>query len=427
MDAAVIILAIFIVSLVIIMTERVNETAMVLFAMSLAGAVLFLSGLSTFDTLIIGIEWDTILFVTAMMIIVSVAGSSGVFQYIALIMTRRTGGSPRRVYLVFMVFVYVISLFFDPLPTMLIMGSFTVEVCRVLEMDFRPILVSEVIVANFASIPSIVGSVPNIVIAIEAGLDPGYIFITLFPLSLILFIVTVVLLLQYYEGRLVDWSQCCEVNELFMINPAVMIRSRFDFYMSVAAMAVLILGLTIGPGFQIEASLVAMIIATGMLLFSEEDATKFLRRLSWDTIFFLVGLFGLIAAMKISGVIDLLVAGTTAIVGNNVFIAIVFMIWIPGLALAVIDNIPVAALLTPLAGRLGSINTIVPYTLLVGVNVGGYIIPFGDAPNMIAIDLAQKEQKPLSFIEFTKVALPMGLIHLLIATAYSFFLAIPFL
>ena len=427
MDVAIVILVIFIITLVTIMTEKFNETAMVLFAMSLAGAVLFLSGVSNFEGLILGIEWDTVLFVTSMMIIVSVAGSSGMFQYIALIMTQKTGGDPRRVYLVFMGFVYIISLFFDPLPTMLVMGSFTVEVCRVLEIDFQPILVSEVIVANFASIPSIVGSVPNIVIAIEAGLDPGYIFLTLFPLSLIMFVVSVVLLLQYYEERLVDWSQSSEINELFMINPAVMIRSKFNFYMSVVAMAVLILGLTFGPGLMIEASLVAMIVATGMLLFSEEDATKFLRRLSWDTIFFLVGLFGLIAAMKLAGVIDLLVSGTAAIVGNNVFFAILFMIWIPGFALAVIDNIPVAALLTPLASQLGSINAIVPYTLLVGVNVGGYIIPFGDAPNMIAIDLAKKEKKPLSFIEFTKVALPLGLIHLLIATAYSFFLAIPFL
>ena len=70
MDAAIIILVIFIVTLVFIMTEKFNETAMVLFAMSLAGAVLFMAGISTFEGIVLGIEWDTILFVTAMMIIV---------------------------------------------------------------------------------------------------------------------------------------------------------------------------------------------------------------------------------------------------------------------------------------------------------------------------------------------------------------------
>ena len=64
----------------------------------------------------------------------------------------------------FMAFVFVISLFLDPLPTMLVMGVFTVEVCRVIDLDFGPVLISEVIVANFASIPSFVGSVPNLVI-----------------------------------------------------------------------------------------------------------------------------------------------------------------------------------------------------------------------------------------------------------------------
>jgi Na+/H+ antiporter NhaD/arsenite permease-like protein len=80
-------------------------------------------------------------------------------------------------------------------------------------------------------------------------------------------------------------------------------------------------------------------------------------------------------------------------------------------------------LLAPLGQSLGSINPVVPLALIVGTNVGGYIIPFGDAPNMIAVNLAAEEGKPIKFIEFTKVALPLGLIHLVVSTIYLFIVA----
>jgi Na+/H+ antiporter NhaD/arsenite permease-like protein len=51
------------------------------------------------------------------------------------------------------------------------------------------------------------------------------------------------------------------------------------------------------------------------------------------------------------------------------------------------------------------------------------MIPFGDAPNMIAVGLASEEGKPISFIEFTKVAFPLGLLHLVVSTVYSFLAA----
>jgi len=419
-----VILLILIVTLVVILSERVNETAAALFGMSLAGAVLYIAYGFEFKEFVIMMQWDTILFVTAMLIVVAIAASSGMFQYIALLLIRRTGRNPRNIFLTFMSFVFIISMFLDPLPTMLVMGAFTVQVCKTLDIDFRPILISEVIVANFASISSLVGSVPNLVIVVWAEIDVGVMFLVLFPLSLLLFAITIPLLLRYYRGRLQS-EDTSDWNILYMIKPSVMIKSKHDFYLSIIAMSILILGFTIGA-LRVEASLIAMMVASGMLVFSHERAKDLIRHLSWETIFFLVGLFGIVAALEHANVIAEFVNGVTSLIGNNAFLGISFMIWIPGLVLSVIDNIPVAALLAPLGQSLGSINPVVPLALIVGTNVGGYIIPFGDAPNMIAVNLASEEGRPIKFIEFTKVALPLGLIHLVVSTVYSFIVAVLF-
>jgi Na+/H+ antiporter NhaD/arsenite permease-like protein len=417
----IIIVIILIVTLLVILSERINETAMTLLAMSIVGGVLYVAYGFTFTEFVSLMPWDTILFVTAMLIVVAIAASSGMFQYIALVLIRRTQGNPRMIFVTFMGFVFIISLFLDPLPTMLVMGVFTVEVCKTVDLDFRPILISEVIVANFASFPSLVGSVPNLVIVVESSIDLPFMFIVLMPLSLILFGLTIFLLLRQYGDSLVvegssDW------NVLYMIKPSVMIKSKHDFYLSIIAMTILILGFTIGA-VRVEASLIAMMVASGMLVFSHERAKDLLRTLSWDTIFFLVGLFGIIAGLEHTGVISAFVQGTADLIGQNIFMAIGIMIWIPGFVLSIIDNIPIAALLAPLGFELKTINAVIPLALIVGTNVGGYMIPFGDAPNMIVVGLAADEGKPISFIDFTKIALPLGFLHLLVSTAYLFIVA----
>ncbi|TFG96289.1 hypothetical protein E4H12_11390 [Candidatus Thorarchaeota archaeon] len=425
MDAAgAIILIVLIITLLVIVSERINETATALFAMSIVGGVLYLAYGLTFGDFVLLMQWDTILFITAMLIVVAVAASSGMFQYIALVLIHRTRGNPQMIFVTFMGFVFVISLLLDPLPTMLVMGAFTVEVCKTTDMDFRPFLISEVIIANVASIPSFVGSIPNLVIVVKGGIDVGLMFIVLMPLALILFAVTIPLLLRQFGDSLVadggaDW------NVLYMIKPSVMIKSRHDFYLSLIAMIILILGFTIGA-LRVEASLIAMLVASGMLVFSHKRAQDLIRHLSWDTIFFLVGLFGIIAALESANVISEFVNGTMALIGSNVFLAIGIMIWIPGFVLSIIDNVPVAALLAPLGLELGAINAAVPLSLLVGTNVAGYMIPFGDAPNMLAVGLAADEGKPISFMSFTKIALPLGVIHLVISTLYLFLVAFLF-
>jgi len=422
--AGLIVLIVLVATLLIIISEKVNETATALLAMSIVGGVLYLAYSLTFSEFVLLMPWDTILFVTAMLIVVAVAASSGMFQYIALILIHRTRGNPRMIFMTFMGFVFAISLFLDPLPTMLVMGAFTVEVCKTIDMDFRPVLISEVIVSNFASIPSFVGSVPNLVIVVEGGIDVGLQFIVLMPLALLLFAITIPILLRIYgDSLLVDGGS--DWNVLYMIKPSVMIKSRHDFYLSIIAMTILILGFTIGA-VRVEASLIAMMVASGMLVFSHRRAQDLIRQLSWDTIFFLVGLFGIIAALERTNVITEFVTGTMAIIGQNVFLAIAIMIWVPGLVLSLIDNIPVAALLAPLGLELGAINAVVPMSLLIGTNVGGYIIPFGDAPNMIIVKLTEEEGRALSFLEFTKITLFLGTIHLIVSTLYCFLVAFLF-
>lgn len=421
--AGALVLGIFIIALLLIMSERVNDTAASLMAFGLAATVVFFIEEIPFTTYVRDMGWDIILFVAAMMIIVSVVASSGLFQYLGILLALRTCGNPKRIFNYFMVLVFIISLLFDPLPTMLIVSAFTVEVCNAIDVDFRPYLMTEAVVAGLGSISTPIGSVTNLVIIYLADINIGLMFIGLLPLSIILFIVT----LRYMERKYSDVVDDCverDMTDLFAIDPNVAIKSKSDLYISSLGMIVLILGLVLLPQ---QTAMVALVVAGALLIPSRDRAKDLLRRLSWDTVFFLVGMMGIVQGLVLTDVIAGLAGGLEWLSRANVFVAIALMVLIPGGLMAPVDAKAVGILIAPAAKDLTAINPVVPLALVTGTNAGGYVIPFGDAPNMVAVSIAEKNLKPISWAEFNRVVIPLGMLHLLISVAYLGLLAFLFI
>ncbi|MGD9381142.1 MAG: SLC13 family permease [Candidatus Thorarchaeota archaeon] len=418
-----IILAVFVVTYIAISSEKVNRTATALLGMGVVGIVLWATGAAEFHEVANRIEWTTILFVTSMFIIVTVSASSGMFQYLALELTRRTEGETKRLFISLLAFVFVISLFFDTTSTMLIMGPLTIEICRALEIDFRPFLISEAITCNFASIPSIVGAVPNLLVAEEAHVDPAFLFESLMPLSVILFVVSVPLLLRFFDEQLKP-SEEYLVSQMMLINPQYMIRSRSDFYLSIIAMFILVLGFTLGPATGLQPAVIAITVAAALLIVAREWVDEILKRVNWGTIFFLIGLFGLIAALQVTGIILALGEAIGNLIQGNVLFGIVFMTWIPALLSAVIDNIPVSAVLAPIAAQFAAISPLLAIALIFAVNVGGFILPIGSPANILVLAFSEKERKPIKMVDFARIATPLGFLMLAIGTGWLLLLGI---
>lgn len=420
--AGIIILIIFVAALLAIMSERVNDTATSLLALAISAFVLFTLNEIPFGTLLSTMGWDIILFITAMMIIVSVVSSSGLFQYTAVVLAHRTGGQLKQTYLYLMVVVFVISLFFDPLPTMLIVSPVTVEVCNAIDADFRPFLVSEVVVASVASFPSPIGSVTNLIIVYIAGINSALMIISVFPLAILLFVITIWYMFRYYGDAMVP-SEERDLTDLFSIDPRTMMRSHREFYVSIGALGVLVLGLILLPE---QGAIIALSIATMLLVLSGDQAKKLFQTLSWDTVFFIVGMIGIVQAMVLAGVIEDFTSGFQWLIGNNTILAIILMIWIPGALMAPVDAKAVGVLLAPIAGNIQATNPIIPLSLTIGTNAGGYVVPFGDAPNVVVVRTSEKHCKPISWSEFNRIVIPLGILHLIIATVYCGILSLFF-
>ena len=149
------------------------------------------------------------------------------------------------------------------------------------------------------------------------------------PLSIICFLVSLPIFLRYFDVFLKE-GEADLVDELLMINPQYMIRSRRDFYASIIAILVLVASFTLGHSVGFAPSMIAIVVAAFLLMFSREWVDEVLKRVNWGTIFFLVGLFGLVAALGITGIIDEIGYGVGLLIGDNKYLAVVFMVWVPG-------------------------------------------------------------------------------------------------
>jgi len=92
---------IFIATYILISSEKLHRPISALLGASILSILLIVSewpyeGHSVeFHTIVTKVEWNTIIFITAMMIITIISSHSGLFQYLSIIIVRFTKGNPQ--------------------------------------------------------------------------------------------------------------------------------------------------------------------------------------------------------------------------------------------------------------------------------------------------------------------------------------------
>ena len=60
------------------------------------------------------------------------------------------------------------------------------------------------------------------------------------------------------------------------------------------------------------------------------------------------------------------------------------------------------------------------------VNIGGFVLPIGSPANIIALAMSEKEHKPIRFMDFIKIATPLGILLLAVGTGWFLMLSLIF-
>src|SRR4249920_3246498 len=178
-------LAIFAVSYVLIITERIHKTIV-----ALGGAMLMIvSGVVTQDEAFysheFGVDYNVVFLLIGMMVIVNIVRDTGLFEVLAIWSAQRAGAHPVRLLSLLALVTAVLSAMLDNVTTVLLMAPVTLSVAKRLRLDPVPFLIVEAIASNIGGTATLVGDPPNIMIASKAELDYLDFLLVLGPIAVL--------------------------------------------------------------------------------------------------------------------------------------------------------------------------------------------------------------------------------------------------
>jgi Na+/H+ antiporter NhaD/arsenite permease-like protein len=148
-----------------------------------------------------------------------------------------------------------------------------------------------------------------------------------------------------------------------------------------------------------------------------------LLKVDWKTLIFFIGIFVLVGGLEATNVIDWIAGNIAKLAGDNLQLATILMVWIPGISSGIVANIPFTVTALPIADYLtaiipGAENMVLYWALILGADLGGNATILGSAPNIVAVGLLGAAGYRLSFGRFMRDGVLVTIATLLLATVW---------
>ena len=420
--ATIVAIVIFVVAYALIISEKVHRTIVGLF-----GAMLMiLFGIIDQEVAVHHIDFNTLGLLMGMMIIVNITSETGLFNFLAIWAAQKVKAQPIALLVVLSTITMVCSALLDNVTTVLLTVPITFSITSQLKVDVMPYLISQILASNIGGTATLIGDPPNIMIGSAVGLDFMAFVENLTLISIIIFILVQFILIGLYHKGLHTQP---ELQDKIMRLPAG--AQITDHALLRKCLAVIFLTITffvLHGSLGLESATVALSGAGLLLLLTatrdEGAIVKVLSKIEWPAIFFFGGLFILVGALVETGVIRMLAAEAIKATGGNVEATAIPILWMSAFASAFIDNIPFVATLIPLIQDMGQmgLSNLDPmwWSLALGACLGGNGTLIGASANVVVASMSAQRGRPISFLGFMKVAMPVMVFTIIISNIYVY-------
>ena len=347
------------------------------------------------------------------MIVVEVARRSGLFRFGALYAVKLSKGNPGRLFVSICVVSAVVSMFLSDPTAMLLIAAATVTITKLLGYDPVPYFISATVMVNLGGTSTLIGSVSNMIIGIEAGMSFADFISYLALCEVALWGLTIFVLYMLFKPRL------GKKKVLPKYDPWESVEDKKIFYRSILILALLILLFLTLENLGVGPEAVALGCAILALVLSGLDPTEIFRGLDWETVFFIAGFMFVVGGLESTGILNDISTQLFQLVGSNPLKATMVTLWFSGLASTLVSNIAIALTFVPIITGVPGLNSAAVWSALVlGTNLGGATTPLSGSVCMMAIGALKREGISLSFSEFTKVGLITSILQLGFASFY---------
>ena len=407
--------ATFLIVLAAIASERIHRTKIALLGAAIV--VLFVGDFNQ-EKAIDAVDFNTIGLLAGMMILVYLTQQTGIYDWIAIRAGQISRGEPFLVVLSLAGVTAVLSAFLDNLTTILLVVPITFLLADALDIDPIPLVIIQVIASNIGGTATLIGDPPNIIIAGATDLSFNDFIVNLAPIVLVTFVVVIGLLFLFYRRKLhIEPKNRRLVMEL---DARASIRNAAELRRTVPVLVLTVLAFFAHQALHIEPATVALTGAAVGLLVTRIPLEEALSRIEWPTLFFFVALFVMVGALEETGAIDEIAQGVKDATGGNRSAELLGIVWVSGIGSGIVDNIPFTTAMIPVVSGLegGSGDSAYWWALSLGACFGGNATLIAAAANVAAAGLSERAGRPIGFMPFLRIGLPVTILSLALASGY---------
>ncbi|MEE2643345.1 MAG: SLC13 family permease [Myxococcota bacterium] len=374
-----------------------------------------------------GVDWGVIGIIFGASVFVDVSARSGLFTWIALRLTRASGGDPYRLLWAYGLMTVVFSAVLNNVTAMIIVGSLTGVSLERLERreQLLGFLLIEGLLTNVGGLLTLISSVPNLLVGTAAGISFLRFFVVAAPYVLVATVVTIWVGARVAGIRALDGEgeRAAAAAKIEAFEGEGGIEHRGFFILSAALLILFVIMIAAASALPVVNSLgmafVALSFAAVILWRYKAEVDQFYREVDWDLLGFFIGLFAFINVIEHAQVLHLIGGWLSALIGLGAKLGTGALLIAASLFSSVTDNIPLAAMLAKILSAQGTAgDSPLWWSVIFGANLGGNLTPIGSASTLVAVTIMHKQGLAISFAGFVKKALPFALIQLTLATIY---------
>jgi Na+/H+ antiporter NhaD/arsenite permease-like protein len=408
-------IVLFATALALIASERVDRTKVAL----LGGVVLLLTRTIDQEQAVEAIDWNTLGLLVGMMLMVKITEPTGVYTWLAIRAGQLSRGNPLAVVIALAGTTALLSAFLDNLTTVLLMVPITFLLADALDVDPIPLVVIEIVVSNIGGTATLIGDPPNILIAGATGLSFTAFIVNLAPIAALTFVVVTGGLYVVFRRRLRVSPDAR--RHVMALDARRSIEDMSELTRTVPILVATIALFFAHQALHLEPATVALAGASVMLLISRQPLERSLAGIEWPTLFFFVGLFVMVGALEETGAIREVATGIAEVTDGDRTAELLGITWASAIGSGLVDNIPFTAAMIPVVDELQaghSGDDAYWWALALGACFGGNATLVAAAANVAAAGMAARSGRPIGFMTFLRVGLPVTAVSMLLATAY---------
>ncbi len=365
-----------------------------------------------------GINWETIIFIVGMMIMVEGMAHVGFFRWLCMKIAKMVNYKVIPIYLTFMILSAFLAMFIDSITVILFLAAVTIELSQLLKFNPVSMILAEIFCANLGGSATMCGDPPNIIIGTSLGYSFSD-FITNTGLIVAIALPVVILYFYFAARKQLLEEAGKQQNTGDYPDPSSAIKDKKGFIISAIIFGCAIVLLVTHAQTGLTVATIGVFVAIVTLIAAGKDAIGLLKKVDYQTVLFFVGLFVVVGGLEQTGVLEIMAEFIGEISGGNLMVMIAIILWISAIASAFVDNIPFAATMIPiirsLAATQGIDLSVLAWTLAMGTDIGGSATPIGASANVVGIATAGKEGYVIRWGRYCKVMVPATVIVIFIA------------